>query len=249
MADRDRRHRQARHVVPVQHHARRQGAGLHVHAAASPASGSRGSTSTSSTAPRRATKFDAGLINIDKTKRPGYAVVKTRKARELPQVIARPSRADRRTRAAPDRGPLRVAGSPRRPPRLRERCPPSAVTTASPRTARSAPRRSGRGPGRRAARRGRPSRRPAKAAVLDAAKRRSPRAGDLVVRRQARAADDGYDHELVPGLRATRGRDPPRRRARLLRRPPAGARDRRHPACTPRRPRARPRGGRCGWRS
>ncbi|MEA2307091.1 MAG: hypothetical protein QOH43_4371 [Solirubrobacteraceae bacterium] len=45
------------------------------------------------------------------------------------------------------------------------------------------------------------SRRPAKPAS-SSAKRRTPRGGDLVVRRQARAADDGYEHELVPGLRA-----------------------------------------------
>jgi hypothetical protein len=37
-----------------------------------------------------------------------------------------------------------------------------------------------------------------------AARRRSARAaGDLKVRRVARAADDGYEHDLVPGLRAT----------------------------------------------
>jgi len=37
-----------------------------------------------------------------------------------------------------------------------------------------------------------------------AARRRASRgAGDLRVRRMARAADDGYDHELVPGIRAT----------------------------------------------
>ncbi len=34
-------------------------------------------------------------------------------------------------------------------------------------------------------------------------KRRSRSAGDLVVRRVARNADDGYEHELVPGLRAS----------------------------------------------
>jgi hypothetical protein len=50
---------------------------------------------------------------------------------------------------------------------------------------------------------GKASRRPARAASSAAPKRRSSRAGDLVVRRQARAADDGYDHELVPGLRAS----------------------------------------------
>src|SRR5829696_117425 len=31
----------------------------------------------------------------------------------------------------------------------------------------------------------------------------SPRAGGVVTRRLARAADDGYRHQLVPGLRAT----------------------------------------------
>ncbi|MEY2532547.1 MAG: hypothetical protein QOF29_457 [bacterium] len=34
-------------------------------------------------------------------------------------------------------------------------------------------------------------------------KRRPARSGDLRVRRIARAADDGYEHDLVPGLRAT----------------------------------------------
>jgi hypothetical protein len=34
-------------------------------------------------------------------------------------------------------------------------------------------------------------------------RRRAPRAGDVVVRRFARAADDGYENDLVPGLRAT----------------------------------------------
>jgi hypothetical protein len=56
----------------------------------------------------------------------------------------------------------------------------------------------------------RPARRPAAAGRKApsppsvAARRRAPRgAGELTVRRLARAADDGYDHELVPGLRAT----------------------------------------------
>ena len=47
----------------------------------------------------------------------------------------------------------------------------------------------------------RPVRRPADEA---AARRRAPRvSGDLRLRRIARAADDGYEHGLVPGLRAT----------------------------------------------
>jgi hypothetical protein len=51
----------------------------------------------------------------------------------------------------------------------------------------------------------RPARRPESRAVTTPAKRRpSPRtAGDLRVRRMARAADDGYENDLLPGLRAT----------------------------------------------
>ena len=50
----------------------------------------------------------------------------------------------------------------------------------------------------------RPARRAAADRASAPAKRRSPRtAGDLRVRRMSRAADDGYEHDLVPGLRAT----------------------------------------------
>jgi hypothetical protein len=51
----------------------------------------------------------------------------------------------------------------------------------------------------------RPARRPESRAVSAPSKRRpSPRtAGDLRVRRMARAADDGYENDLLPGLRAT----------------------------------------------
>jgi hypothetical protein len=51
----------------------------------------------------------------------------------------------------------------------------------------------------------RPARRPAEArAAPSQSKRRTVRAaGDLRVRRMARAVDDGYEHDLVPGLRAT----------------------------------------------
>jgi hypothetical protein len=51
----------------------------------------------------------------------------------------------------------------------------------------------------------RPARRPESRAVSTPSKRRpSPRtAGDLRVRRMARAADDGYENDLLPGLRAT----------------------------------------------
>ena len=51
----------------------------------------------------------------------------------------------------------------------------------------------------------RPARRPTEArAAPSTAKRRPVRAaGDLRVRRMARAADDGYEHDLAPGLRAT----------------------------------------------
>jgi alpha-glutamyl/putrescinyl thymine pyrophosphorylase-like protein len=51
----------------------------------------------------------------------------------------------------------------------------------------------------------RPVRRPESRAVSTPSKRRpSPRAaGDLRVRRMARAVDDGYEHDLLPGLRAT----------------------------------------------
>jgi hypothetical protein len=51
----------------------------------------------------------------------------------------------------------------------------------------------------------RPVRRPESRAVTTPSKRRpsSRSAGDLRVRRMARAADDGYEHELLPGLRAT----------------------------------------------
>jgi hypothetical protein len=50
-----------------------------------------------------------------------------------------------------------------------------------------------------------PVRRPESRAVSTPSKRRpsSRSAGDLRVRRMVRAADDGYEHELLPGLRAT----------------------------------------------
>ena len=83
VADRDRRHRQARHVLPRERDARREGAGLHVHAGQVELAHHRRSSSTSSTRPRtsRPRTFDAGLINPDGSTRPGYAVVKSRKAR------------------------------------------------------------------------------------------------------------------------------------------------------------------------
>ena len=51
----------------------------------------------------------------------------------------------------------------------------------------------------------RPARRPESRAVSTPSKRRpsSRAAGDLKVRRLARAPDDGYEHDLLPGLRAT----------------------------------------------
>jgi alpha-glutamyl/putrescinyl thymine pyrophosphorylase-like protein len=51
----------------------------------------------------------------------------------------------------------------------------------------------------------RPARRPESRAVSTPSKRRpsSRAAGDLKVRRMARAADDGYENDLLPGLRAT----------------------------------------------
>jgi hypothetical protein len=51
----------------------------------------------------------------------------------------------------------------------------------------------------------RPARRPESRAVSTPSKRRpsSRAAGDLRVRRLARAADDGYENDLLPGLRAT----------------------------------------------
>jgi hypothetical protein len=50
----------------------------------------------------------------------------------------------------------------------------------------------------------RPARRPAAAQSASASKRRPARPGGaLRVRRLARARDDGYEHDLVPGLRAT----------------------------------------------
>jgi alpha-glutamyl/putrescinyl thymine pyrophosphorylase-like protein len=51
----------------------------------------------------------------------------------------------------------------------------------------------------------RPARRPESRAVSTPSKRRpsSRAAGDLRVRRMARAADDGYENDLLPGLRAT----------------------------------------------
>jgi hypothetical protein len=51
----------------------------------------------------------------------------------------------------------------------------------------------------------RPARRPESRAVSTPAKRRPSvrAAGDLRVRRMARAADDGYENDLLPGLRAT----------------------------------------------
>jgi hypothetical protein len=51
----------------------------------------------------------------------------------------------------------------------------------------------------------RPVRRPESRAVTTPSKRRpsSRSGGDLRVRRMARAADDGYEHDLLPGVRAT----------------------------------------------
>jgi hypothetical protein len=51
----------------------------------------------------------------------------------------------------------------------------------------------------------RPARRPESRAVSTPSKRRpsARAAGDLRVRRMARAPDDGYEHDLLPGLRAT----------------------------------------------
>jgi alpha-glutamyl/putrescinyl thymine pyrophosphorylase-like protein len=51
----------------------------------------------------------------------------------------------------------------------------------------------------------RPARRPESRAVSTPSKRRpsARAAGDLRVRRMARAADDGYENDLLPGLRAT----------------------------------------------
>jgi hypothetical protein len=51
----------------------------------------------------------------------------------------------------------------------------------------------------------RPARRPESRAVSTPSKRRpsTRAAGDLRVRRMARAPDDGYEHDLLPGLRAT----------------------------------------------
>jgi hypothetical protein len=70
--------------------------------------------------------------------------------------------------------------------RLEANCPICSKTAA----AKAAPR-----PARRASR---------PAAAPTPARRRTTRtAGDLRVRRVARAADDGYEHDLVPGLRAT----------------------------------------------
>ena len=70
-------------IVPVQHEPRGQGAGLHVHA-----SPSRTRASSAlfvyqfNSPPDPATgDFDAGLINPDNSLRPGYDVVKNRKAR------------------------------------------------------------------------------------------------------------------------------------------------------------------------
>jgi hypothetical protein len=50
-----------------------------------------------------------------------------------------------------------------------------------------------------------PTRRPAAPRSSSTTARRRParQSGDLRVRRMARAADDGYEHDLVPGLRAT----------------------------------------------
>ena len=78
--------------------------------------------------------------------------------------------------------------------------PPSAATTASRPTARSARARAAARSRRRV-----PSRRPESRAVRTPSKRRpsSRSAGDLRVRRMARAVDDGYENDLVPGLRAT----------------------------------------------
>ena len=70
-------------LVPGQHEPRVEGAGLHVHASPSRTRASRRCSSTSSTPPAdpATADFDAGLINPDQTLRPGYDVVKTRKAR------------------------------------------------------------------------------------------------------------------------------------------------------------------------
>ena len=70
--------------------------------------------------------------------------------------------------------------------RFEESCP---ICSRKPRTS------PGTVTGAAAARRARPDK--------PAGKRRTPKASDLVVRRVARAEDDGYENDLVPGLRSS----------------------------------------------
>ena len=103
--------------------------------------------------------FDAGLISPDNTRRgPATTVVKKRTVGHLPRLGA-PSSQQSVATGAPGR-PSCVGGAGGRDRRLGA-CPPSAATTGSSRTARSAPRRS-RSPARRARSRGGPRGLPAR---------------------------------------------------------------------------------------
>ena len=130
LADRDRRHRQARPRVPVQHGARRPRAGLHVRHRRATTSASSGSTSTSSTA-----TCAAARLRRRPDRRDGTA-----SARATTSCSA----SARATADAPEpSGQRRRASAPRSVGLDSARCRPSAATAASRPTARSAPRRGG----------------------------------------------------------------------------------------------------------
>ena len=140
--------------------------------------GSSGSTSTSSTRRVATADFDAGLTDVT-----------ARAHRQAPRLHDGPAQARAQLRAL-SRAPDAYTGRP---------CRASADTAAWRPTARSA--RATRAPRRRRV----PARRPPRpAAPATGAPRRAKRtSSDLKVRHVARAADDGYEHDLVPGLRAT----------------------------------------------
>ena len=204
---------------------------------AKPTAGSSGSTSTSSRRSARATRFDAGLINPDGKKRPGYRVVQKRKARALPQVRAfpEPFRDEGRLRAAFGVPDWRAVPTFCRHGRLQANCPICSKKGGVAGRARGA---------------ARPPCAARAAPPPGVAARRAAWGGDLKVRRLARAADDGYENELVPGLRAsadagagspTSSRSPVARLAELAHRPARALRRGRRGG--------RPRGGRSGSRS
>jgi AcrR family transcriptional regulator len=87
VADRDRRHRQAGHVVPGQHEPRGEGAGVHVHAGQDELAASSGSSSTSSTRrPIRRPRLRRGPHQPGRHAAPGLRRRQEPQGAQLPQV-------------------------------------------------------------------------------------------------------------------------------------------------------------------